>query len=164
MKEDNDNIWDKGKYKKSPFKVPKDYFENFESNFFDENIEKKQSGFTVPEGYFETFEVSGENPKSGKLVRLNSYRKYVIISLTAAASLLLFFGIKNMDSSAEDIQWADLNDTEISNWFESDPSALDSYDIAEVYHDVDLENSYVTDEELNDYLNDIDVEQLILEN
>ena len=87
----------------------------------------------------------------------------VLLALSAAAAILLFVGIKSKTSTGAPLQWQELSDSDISYWLENDSGELNSYDIAEVYQDVSLEPEFASDEELNDYLNEIDLEQIISE-
>jgi len=53
---------------------------------------------------------------------------------------------------------------EFANWIESDYVDLNSYEIAEAFNDVELEQVLYSEDEIDEYLNSIDIENLILEN
>ena len=62
------------------------------------------------------------------------------------------------------MDWNELEQAEIRSWIESDLAELNAYDIAESYPDVDLDGSYLSNEELNAYLNEIELDQILYEN
>ena len=55
-------------------------------------------------------------------------------------------------------------DEEFINWIESDLTDLNSYEIAEVFNDMELEQSLYAEDDVFEYLNSVDIENLILEN
>ena len=55
-------------------------------------------------------------------------------------------------------------DEEFIYWIEADLADPNSYEIAEAFNDVELEHVFFYEEELGDYLNSVDIENLILEN
>ena len=60
----------------------------------------------------------------------------------------------------------DVANTEVDQWIEADLINLDSYEIAEVFSDVELasDDTSSDDDELLNYLNGTDVESMLLEN
>lgn len=126
-------------------------------------INRKETGFKVPENYFEQFEAEFDKSlkakkTSGKVLRLR------LISMSVAASVLLFFGIQFMNKGQLNTNQVILQNEEIASWVDEDLVIFDTYDIAEAFSDVELEQSLYADEAVDDYLDFIDIESLILEN
>ncbi|MGI9530441.1 hypothetical protein [Lutimonas sp.] len=188
MDKRNKNI-DKTKKSNSPdFKVPDGYFENFESRLFEKisntdtdkktthlkNISifrnegssglKKEHGFKVPEGYFENTDLNfnKEDPKTYS----PKVRKLRLISLSIAASILLFFGIKYFNSGETSLypDQVTLQNDEIADWVADDLVYFDTYEIAEAFDDIELEQNIYAEDAVNYYLDFVDIESLILEN
>src|SRR5210317_1923754 len=89
------------------FRVPEDYFESFDTRLMTRLKADSKKGLNVPEGYFEDFEV--KPPRNRPDVRK-------LIWLSAAASILLFFGVKYMDTNQTTLDLADLEQEEMSSW------------------------------------------------
>lgn len=147
MKKTNEN--------RKGFHVPEDYFESLDTQLMTRLKENSKNGLKVPEGYFEGFEVKPE--RSGTKVKK-------LFWMAAAASVLLFFGIKYMNTNQSSLDWDDLEQAEISYWIESDLAELNAYDIAEAYPDVELNAPNISNEDLNAYLNEIELDQILYEN
>ena len=176
------------------FKTPKNYFENFEGDFLisnaidkhngfivpDEYFEKvndqilsktkkvqlpTRTGFDIPESYFDNLEIKtpNKNPKT-KIVNLfsNQYKKF--INIAVAASLLLFIGINYFSNRQETLSLDNISANEIENWMDDYSIGFNSYDIAEVYNDIEINNSLYFEDEISDYLEKKDLEILFLEN
>lgn len=153
------------------FKVPEDYFESFDSKLMTRVKEGSKNGLKVPEGYFDTFEVKPSNPsenskETGSKGVFNLKRPEIkkLAWMAAAASILLFFGVKYTNTNQSPLEWEDLEHAEISSWIESDLVELNALDIAEAYPDVELNGSVINNEDLNAYLNEIDLDQILYEN
>lgn len=171
----------------SGFKIPDDYFDNLENNliekvFTNESSDKKksvnelhliranelgskrkESGFKVPENYFEQLE--GRFSKTEEFHTENTkVRRLRLVSMSVAASILLFFGIQYMNKGQQNVNEVILENEEIAGWVDENIITFDSYDIAEAFSDVELEQSLYTDEAVNDYLDFVDIESLIIEN
>ena len=141
--------------------------ENNVQKKLDQEKIQKETGHKVPEAYFETIEdrviakLKDEKPVA-KVIDFRSILLKRIIPFAVAASLLLFLVL---NSNHEDISLDNVATTEIEQWIDNDLIALDSYEIAEVYSDVELDNQDIfADEEIMDYLDDKNVENIILEN
>lgn len=147
MKKTNEN--------RKGFHVPEDYFESLDTQLMTRLKENSKNGLKVPEGYFEGFEVKPERSRT-KVKKL--------FWMAAAASVLLFFGIKYMNTNQSSLDWDDLEQAEISYWIESDLAELNAYDIAEAYPDVELNAPNISNEDLNAYLNEIELDQILYEN
>jgi hypothetical protein len=127
-----------------------------------ENV-KKDAGFKVPDSYFDALENRIERPFKPKVIGLKE-RGIRLLSLSIAASILLFFGIKYYNVEPNTVDQMVLEDSEIENWIETDLISFDSYEIAEVYRDVDLEQTMYIDQEIDDYFDYMDIEELLIEN
>ncbi len=182
--------------KQSGFSVPSNYFESLETQVFLKLGEKSltnERGFKVPEGYFDAVEskvlvkldlnapelrtsdipanyfdtleervfariAQEEKEKSPKVISLGARLRKVWVPVAVAASLALLLtlpGIFGKDQTGVTV--AEME--EVLNSF-------DSYELAEVFSDVELATNEVISEEdeLLDYLNGTDVESMLLEN
>lgn len=147
------------------FEVPKNYFEDLENKVSSRLSNENQRGFKVPSGYFENFEVGSDKVSvEPKVVQLDKNRRSRILWMAAAASIMLFFGVKYMNTGQNQMEWKNLDQDEISFWIESDLNDLNAYDIAEAYQEVELYVPVPENSELYDYLNEIDLDQVLIEN
>ncbi len=176
------------------FKIPENYFENFERGFSNSGIKKsngftvpdqyfekisdeilakidvtqipEQTGFTTPNNYFKNLEIKSINKTSNtKVINLFSNQYKRFISLAIAASFLLFIGVKYFGNKQETIRFDDLTAYEIENWMDESLIGFNAYEIAEVYEDIDISNSTTYfEDEIFDYLEEKDLELLFLEN
>ena len=159
--------------KKEGFLVPDTYFETIEDGVLKKIQEEKkqsQTGFSVPTTYLETIEdtvftrLTEENTiRQSKVISLKTIILKRVIPLAAAASLALFMIIKY--TSQPTVDFESIASAEIEQWIDEDLVTFDTYEIAEVYNDIDLDDTTIFEEdELVDYLNGTDVESLLLEN
>ena len=187
MDQEKNNILNSLKKSGPGFTVPKAYFEELEDrigqkmdstgsnpkikteerskqkNMFVLDKIGKNHGFKTPDGYFDKLEPKIKRLKTTRVVPLkNNYTR--ILALSIAASILLFFGISNMNHSQNEKNEIVFQDEEYINWIESDLVELDSYEIAEIYNDIELDKVFYPEDELEEYLNNVDIEHLILEN
>ncbi len=151
------------------FNTPKEYFEDFEGRLFSkisENKIPKESGFSVPKDYFTQLEdrvlervISsdltghqvGNNPK---IIPLFTKRTLIYAASIAACAVLIFSVINSNNTS---IKWEDMQISSIENYIEEGNLGLDTYDIASLLKENDLENitlenDLFSDETLEDYL------------
>lgn len=163
------------------FIVPKDYFEGMEDRVdptrnalglnpnqnqkspFNIDDIGKDPGFSVPEGYFDTVEAKINRADKTKVIRLKSNFTR-LLSLSIAASILLFFGINYLNKKQITSDTLVFQDEEFVNWIESDLVDFNSYEIAEAFNDMEIEHTLYAEDEVGDYLNGVDIENLILEN
>ena len=163
------------------FVVPNDYFEGMEDRIdlsrtaidLDPNQNQKspfnldeigkEPGFSVPEGYFDKVEAKINRPDKTKVIRLKSNFTR-LLSLSIAASILLFFGINYLNKQQITSDTLIFQDEEFVNWIESDLVDFNSYEIAEAFNDIEIEHTLYAEDEIGDYLNGVDIENLILEN
>ena len=187
---ENKNILDELKKSGAGFSEPKDYFEAMEDRFVAElsldKVKKAESkseelmmsklktnaldligkahGFTTPAGYFKEDAKHLIIPKSKKIISLHSQGLSKWLNLSIAASLLLFFGLGLYLTSNTKVKMAELNTDEIENWIDTDLVSFNSYEVAELFEDVDLESDLYSDEEVGAYLDNLDIEKIILDN
>lgn len=144
------------------FKVPRGYFEDFEERVLARPEQEGMRGFRVPEGYFEDFDVSpGSVSREKPIIQIDRNRRNRILWLAAAASILLFFGIKYQYTEPAELQWSSLEPDEISLWVESDLAAMNYEDIAEVYQELDLEVPVPDETDLDEYLRQVDLDEIL---
>ena len=142
--------------------MPDGYFEQLERRVLDRSGKEGIRGFRVPEGYFDDFHVSPDLNAPGKPpVPINRNDRSRILWMAAAASILLFFGIKYLDTESDGLQWSSLDQGELSHWIESDMSGISTEDIAEAYQEVELEVSIPEGTELDEYLRNADLDQIL---
>lgn len=169
------------------FKIPDGYFDNLENRLSEKaltneqsdnekslhqlhiirpnelKIDRKETGFKVPENYFEQIESRFDKPgKANKAV--GKVRTLRLISMSVAATILLFFGIQFMNNGQQSVNAVNIENEEIADWVAEDLITFNTYDIAEAFSDVELEQTLYTDEAVNDYLDFMDIESLIIEN
>ena len=190
MDREKENILNNLKRSGPGFTVPKTYFEKLEDRIdqsrdsidanlqeYEENTERKlkqksvftldqigkNHGFIVPDSYFEAVEPKILRLEKPKIIPLkNNFIR--ILSLSIAASILLFFGLSYMNTRENITDQMVFQDEEFINWIESDLTDPNSYEIAEAFSDVELDHVLFSEEEVGDYLNNVDIENLILEN
>ncbi len=162
---------------KEGFSTPDSYFDTVADNVL-EKIEKeksylstltldKQTGFKTPENYLESVEETtiaklNNEKKSVKVINFRSILLKRVIPLVAAASITLLL-ILNYNSKP--LTFENVASTEIEQWIENDLIVFDTYEIAEVYNDTELENTIIfAEDELVEYLDGTDIESLLLDN
>ncbi len=159
--------------KKIPFKTPKNYFFTIEDRVFDNlKSKKRENAYAIPKDYFDTVEdnVFKKLQTETKVIDFKTRFIKTLLPITvAAATLLLFFTLQLLNNSNDNTDlFAKMEISEIENWIENGNFEINSYQIASVYEDADFEdielNQQYNDDNLMDYLNDIDVESIILAN
>jgi cell division protein FtsL len=157
--------------KETGFKVPQNYFEEFEDSLISE-IKLKEtcvdSGFIVPTDYFNTVENDILNKvnesKKPKVIKLITWQK-LSYATAVAASLLIMFSIifNNSTVDINKIETASI-ETYILN------EEFDTNDMATLFKDVDvstisLSDNNINSETLENYLLDnLEIEELLLNN
>lgn len=152
------------------FEIPDGYFEKFEIQLKNEDSEdtsaipkKLKTGFDVPDGYFDSLDLDLPVENEKKLFRL-AHPKLRILSLSVAASILLFFGIRTLNISENSTDLTELKNEDIAAWIDSGLIDFESYEIADAFSDIELEESLMNEEDLSVYFEEIDVENLMIEN
>jgi len=156
--------------KKEGFDIPAGYFDNVENNIFDRitvDTNSKKQSLNVPTGYFDTLEdrvfekIQKETIQKPKVINLKSRLIKVLAPVSIAASLLLVF-VLNYNNETP-FSFENVAASDIEQWIEDDLISLDSYQIAEVYNDVALEDEFSDDDlEVLDYINGTDIESVLL--
>lgn len=190
MKGEEKNILNSIKNQGTGFNLPKGYFDKLEEKVLSDQVQNDQNreqtnserekkgdtepagldligknhGFKVPEKYFEDKTIENGITGSAKVISLAKKNIGKWISLSVAASLLIVFGLGFYITGDKSIELAEVNNEEIENWIDTGLVSFNSYEIAEAFNDVDFENDLYTDEEVADYLDHTDIEQLILDN
>lgn len=158
---------------KTAFKTPENYFSTIETRVFKSiKSEEKESVFEIPKEYFDTFEdrVFEKLQSKTKVIDFKTQFSKTIVPVLAAASLLLFITLQIFNgtkNTTEDL-FAKIEISEMENWIENGELVLNSYEITSIYEDLTIENintnSLYDDDDMLNYLNEIDVESLILIN
>lgn len=152
---------------KNSFKVPEDYFDTLEDKIIG-NLESSTNitGFKVPKDYFNTLEnkINSEVVNKTKVISLFNNTTIKIIGLSIAASILLFIGINNYNLNNQNLEINNLSLSELDNWMEEDLITFNTYEIAETFTENELNLVDIENDELTEYFDLVDVENLILEN
>jgi len=156
----------------SGFKTPNHYFESFETDFFERLNEKERisaseaSGYSVPKHYFESLEdkvINKLNTKSETpVIKLKSRSTFYYVAGIAASFVLLFSLVFNNDNITIDkIETASIESFLYQEDYSNDDfaSLFKSVDISET----DFIDVSISEETLDQYFENIDTEDLILE-
>lgn len=147
----------------SGFKVPKNYFETFETNLKNQvKLKEKVSstGFTVPQEYFNNFQVSVTKEK--KVISIFNRKNLLYVS-SIAAILVLFFSIFPLNPNH--LSYDALEMETVENYILNN---VETNDIAALFSSTELNESAfldynINDETLNYYLDSLDETDFILE-
>lgn len=125
----------------NPFKTPKGYFDSFqdklmgklsneESGLID-LLQNKDDGFTVPKVYFDGLQenINKRINNDVKVIPINSFRNYLMGAASVAAVALVLLGF--FWNTTDQINFADLANSDIESYFENNDFELTSYEIAE---------------------------------
>ncbi|TYB77172.1 hypothetical protein [Bizionia myxarmorum] len=154
--------------KKSGFKTPDTYFQDFESTLLIEIaiLEKsKTAGFSVPENYFETFKISkgdifSEAKPEPKVIPLFSKKTWLYAASVAAIAIIVIslpdfnktvsFSSLDNDSIENYIISNDYEPSEFNNLI-TDPAAFENAIYNEALSDVSLESYLYNNSDLEDF-------------
>lgn len=152
-------------------KVPDDYFDNFEERLFIRLAEEElpdSPGFSVPDGYFDSVEekVMAKLPseEKGKVIPFYRRRVFTYIAGAAACAVLVFSLLTNGSEDNMSLEIAD-----IEAYLDEGGMDYNSYDVAQLLNDDDLEsitleNEFLSEESLEDYLlENLDDTNLLIE-
>ena len=163
--------------KNDGFKTPEGYFEGLTERILNKMEDEsdnlpKSEGFQVPEGYFDSVNkeiLSKLERPEPKVVRLYPYKKLLYTAASIAAVLLIFIGLQWQGDQS--VNFGDIANMELAEYFEDNATGLSSYEIAEVFPIDDLEVSDILEEEWDEeniveYLDDTidDIDELNLNN
>jgi hypothetical protein len=163
----------KDKKGKSGFKVPENYFDNFEKRIFEKiesEIIPKETGFKVPDGYFDNLEdivlqkLKAEE-KSQKVIHLNSRRTWVYLTAIAACLAIIVSIFIKDESIFKQID--SLKTATIENYIDEGYLDLESYEVLALLDDEDLtninfESDTFSEELLENYLLENSIEETLL--
>jgi len=149
--------------KKSGFKVPQNYFEDFEDSILTQAKLKNlvnTSGFKTPKNYLNNFSVSVK--KETKVISIFSNRNILSVSSIAAA-IALFFSLNIFNNSPLSLN--DLDTTTVENYILNETEISD---LTTLFQDNELnENQFIdyslSDETLESYLEAEDLNDLYSE-
>lgn len=155
---------------KETFTTPENYFESIEdiviAKLKSEVIQKKTKN-TIPENYFDTIEaaVLAKVKETTKVITLKTRLIKYIAPIAIAASLLLIFVLNNNTTS---VSFDSLTSLEIENWINNGSVDYDALSVASMYPEIELNNdvltTYISDEEVLEYLYEEDLENIIYKN
>jgi hypothetical protein len=161
------------KKQKSGFKVPENYFDNFEKRIFNK-IETetlpKETGFKAPDGYFDSLEdtlLQRLNAKKNhqKVISLNSRKTWIYLTAIAACLTIIVSMLIRDESIVKQID--SLKTASIENYIEEGYLDLESYEVLALLDDEDLtninfESDIFSEELLEDYLLENSIEETLL--
>jgi hypothetical protein len=163
----------KDKKYKAGFKVPENYFDNFEKrlhNTIESESLPKDTGFKAPDGYFDKLEdivlqKLNALDKPQKVISLNSRRTWVYLT-TIAACLAIIVSILTKNESIVK-QMDSLKTASIENYIDEGYLDLESYEVLALLDDEDLasmnfESDVFSEELLENYLLDNSIEETLL--
>ena len=152
---------------KTGFEVPTNYFESIEEKITFKIDFENEVDNDIPDDYFDTIEdrvfdkLKSQEPK---VINLKSRFIKIVAPLAIAASILLLITLQIYTPKQEDV-FANLKTSDIESWINNGDINIDTYEIATVYddanfEDIELYNDY-TEDDLLEYLNNIDLESLL---
>jgi len=152
---------------KTGFSTPKDYFENFENKINPKVLNVTSTGFKIPKYYFETVDNKIFNKlyvnKHSKVFSILKKPLFRAVSYAVAASFVLFLGLKMFYFTEVNSDFDSVSVAQIDTWIDEDLVSFSNYDIADNFTDAEFSmETNITDEELLDYLEQTDIENLIL--
>ncbi len=152
---------------KTGFTVPKDYLENLDAPILAKISKAPSTGFKIPNNYLETIDNKILNSiqlnKQSKTISIFQRPLFKGIGFAIAASLVLFFGIKSFYFTTDIPDFDSVTVAQIDSWVEEDLLTFSTYDIAENLTDIDYDiSANFSDEEILDYLDNTDIENLLL--
>ena len=142
------------------FKIPKDYFENFEGKMFQKISENKipqKNGFTVPVNYFDEVEAkilqkTNQEITEIKVLTLNT-KKIIGYAVAIAACAVLIFSISsNNENNIDSLSYENLE-----NYIEEGNLEMSTYDILALLDDftvdeIALDDAMFAPDVLEDYI------------
>jgi hypothetical protein len=163
----------KDKKYKSGFKVPENYFDNFDKRLFSKMESEtlpKETGFKVPDGYFDNLEdvvlqKLNTEGKPQKLINLNSRRTWVYLTAIAASLAIIVSVLIRNESIVK--QMDSIKIASIENYIEEGYLDLESYEVLALLNDEDLininfESDIFSEELLETYLLENSIEETLL--
>jgi len=157
---------------KTGFKVPENYFEDFQEALLSELKLKEScanSGFKVPENYFETLDnkilKAVKDQKETKVIKLFNWKK-IAYATPIAATVIIMLGIlfnKNSSLSIDKIETASIENYILTE--ELEPNEMASLFSNEDLSEINFTNNNLNPETLEDFvLDNLDIEEIITNN
>lgn len=162
--------------KKTGFDIPENYFNGIEEKVFTTissvNL-PKENAFKTPSNYFNSVEDDifaklNLNNNKEKEVKVISIRKKILqlVPIAAAASVLLFIGL-NYTNNTSTVTFDDITLADVESWYENGYGDTNNEDLAIAFNSSIIEDNdsflSISDENLEEYLNDIDNSDFINE-
>ena len=151
---------------KNSFDIPENYFDLVEPSVLEKIKNEDQS---IPESYFSTIENRVFEKIRKKPLMISFHARVIkkLVPLAIAASILLIF-IFQFFTDHENNDFASINVNDIEFWINNGNINLNDTELAFLYEDTQIESVSIFDfyeeEEVYNYLNELDVESLILTN
>ncbi len=158
------------KQDESTFEIPLYYFDTVEDLVLAKlKVEALQTSNTsaLSENYFDTLEntVLNKIKENPTIFSLKRSITHYLAPFAIAASLLLIF-VLNSDSETPTFE--SIATLEIENWIDNGYADIDALSIASIYSDVELDidnlNSSLSDNEVLEYLESEDIDEIIYDN
>ena len=164
------NLQENDKKIESGFTTPENYFDQVEESISIRlDLKGNKSGFKAPDNYFKNIDqrilddINVSRP--GKIINFNTNKYLKILSYSIAASLLLFFSLRSLNSGDTMFDFETIEISEIESWMDDDLITFSSYDISETFEDVYLTGvGDYSEDEILDYLDGENIENLIIDN
>ncbi len=155
---------------KETFKTPENYFDSIEEIVISKlkaEVIQNNTETTIPRDYFDTLEdqVLSKIKTTPKVIFLKSKFIKFLAPIAIAASLLLVFVLNNNSTT---VTFESLASSEIETWIDNGNIDIDALSIASIYPEIELNNEIysasLSDDEVFEYLNEEDLEDIIYEN
>ncbi len=153
------------------FTAPEGYFNSIEDVILKKITQKNYSkAQSVPEGYFDSIEdrVFEQIQEKTKIIKLPNNIVKFIVPIAIAASILLLITLRIFDSNQQQDLFAKIEISEIETWIENGELNIDTFEITSIYDDVNYNEisliDFYTENDLINYLDNYDIESLILTN
>lgn len=143
----------------SGFKVPKGYFENKTIDLSGLKSVESKSGYKMPDNYFDDFKV--DVPQESKTIRLYNFKALAIAASLVVILATLLINLVGSQYNSVPMDFSKLDKDLLYDYIE-DELILD--------HDMylngtdkkpEISQSEISDEEVLDYLDDTNIEQLM---
>jgi len=153
----------------SSFSIPSNYFETVEdiviTKLKAESIQEENS--QIPDNYFDSVEpkVFEKIHRNSNLISLKNNVIKILIPFAVAASLLLIFILK---TNASKVTFDSLANDDIEQFIENDLISINTENIATAFPEIELTTDFIqetiSNDELLNYLNRENIEELLYEN
>ena len=152
--------------RKTSFETPENYFSLIEASVM-ERIKIEEN--SVPDNYFDSIEdnVFKKLNSEPKVISLRQRIINKVLPVAIAASIALIFTIQYF-TPQQGNDFTSINGDDIELWLNNGEISFNDSELAYLYEDTEIENVSVFDfyeeEEVYSYLNELDVESLLLTN